>query len=132
MQFLSQGRVPYKNKKVYPKTISTYNAVNTISNAAKNNDQELYSMIKDEDLIAKEFKYHEHCYIDFTRNNSLPHTQLNEKEDVYDKGDFEKVKNLISEEVLYNGRAISIRVFHSAYGLKENDNRFRNKLKGRI
>ena len=81
-------------------------------------------MIKDEDLIAKEFKY-EHCYIDFTR--SRPNIESNEKKSSYNKGDFEKVKNLVSEEVISNGRAISTRVLHIAYGLNENDHRYRNK-----
>ena len=68
-------------------------------------------MIKDEDLIAKEFKYHEHCYTDFTR--SRPNVESNEKESSYDKGDFEKVKNLVSEEVISNGRAISMSIAYS-------------------
>lgn len=87
-------------------------------------------MIKDEDSIAKDLKYHEHCYTDFTR--SRPNIESNEKESSYDKGDFEKVKNLVSEEVISNGRVISMRVLHIAYGLNENDHRYRNKLKGRI
>ena len=87
-------------------------------------------MIKDEDSIAKDLKYHEHCYTDFTR--SRPNIESNEKESSYDQGDFEKVKNLVSEGVISNGRVISMRVLHIASGLNENDHRYRNELRVRI
>ena len=39
---------------------------------------------------------------------------------------------MIKNEVLMNGRAISMNVLHSAYGLCESDNQYINKLKQRI
>ena len=96
----------------------------------------MYTVIKDEDLIAKEFKYHEYCYIKFTRGfgNSAKDSNITSPDstNVYSKGDFNKVKLMIKNEVLMNGRAISMNVLHSAYGLCESDTRYRNKLKQRI
>ena len=46
----------------------TEQAVNTINQAAEaNKAQTLFFEIKDLDLIAKEFEYHECCYKDFTQ-----------------------------------------------------------------
>ena len=41
-------------------------AENTIKAAAKLKNTSLYAEIKDLNLIAKEFKYHEKCYTEFT------------------------------------------------------------------
>ena len=57
----------HKGIKFYPSTISTYDAEEAIKAAAKENNSEFYFRIKDLDLIAKEFKYHKHCYGNFTR-----------------------------------------------------------------
>ena len=52
------------------------------------------------DLIAKEFKNHQHCFLQFTRLN-----------------------------VLLQYQAISMALLHKAFGLEPNDNRYRHKLK---
>ena len=59
--------IKYQGRKVVPKTIATNEASDTIKEAAKTKDFELYAEIKDLNLIAKEFKYHEHCRKNFTR-----------------------------------------------------------------
>ena len=57
-----------------PTTISTQQAVNTIKEAAEaKEDQSLYYEIKDLDLIAKEFQYHDVCYREFTRKEDVTH-----------------------------------------------------------
>ena len=57
-----------KNKIHFPKTLCTDKAVQTIKDAAESKeDQSLYFKIKDADLIAREFKYHEHCCKEYTR-----------------------------------------------------------------
>ena len=59
--------VKYKSKIRRPITIATDQASNTIKESAETmNDKSVYYEIKDIDLIAKEFKYHEHCYREFT------------------------------------------------------------------
>ena len=62
-----KGIIKYQGKKVTPKTIATNEASDTIKEAAKTKDFELYAEIKDLDLIAKAFKYHEHCRKNITR-----------------------------------------------------------------
>ena len=57
-----------RNKKLCkPSSVQTLDAEATIKAAAKENNLDMYSEIKDVCLIAKEFKFHFHCYRDFTR-----------------------------------------------------------------
>ena len=72
--FAKKGIIKYQGKKVAPKTIATNEASDTIKEAAKTKDLELYAEIKDLDLIAKEFKYHEHCRKNFTRKRKRGET----------------------------------------------------------
>lgn len=65
-----------------PRKIVTYNAVKA---AAEMKNFNLYTDIKDLDLVSKEFKVHTHCYGEFTRDI-----------DIYDKGDFEAVESCVS------------------------------------
>ena len=62
-----KGPTKNKGKKVFLTTIVTKKASDTIKEAAKSKDRELYAEIKELDLIAKEFKYHRHCWKNFTR-----------------------------------------------------------------
>ena len=105
----------------------TEQAVNTIKQAAEaNKGQTLFPEIKDLDLIAKEFKYHECCYKDFTRKEKHLTPSL------YGKGNFEKVKACIEKKVLTENQAVSMHILHELYGLSTDDNRYRSKLKARI
>ena len=61
-------------------TMKTKDAETSIKNISKERNPELYGRIKDEDLPAKEFRYHSHCYRNFTRQ------WTNEPKGVYDKG----------------------------------------------
>ena len=123
-------------KNVYPKECNfastknllanncTEQAVNTIKQAAEaNEDQTLFFEIKDLDLFAKEFKYRECCYKDFTRKEKHLTPSL------YGKGNFEKVKACIEEKVLTENQAVSMRILHGLYGLTTDDTRCRSKLR---
>ena len=59
--------VQYKDKKVTPVTITSFQAKKTIKAAAKAKDQDMYNEIEDLDLLAKEFKMHDHCRKYFLR-----------------------------------------------------------------
>ena len=50
-QYCKKGIIKYQGKKVVPKTIATNEASDTIKEAAKTKDLELYAEIKDLDLI---------------------------------------------------------------------------------
>ena len=57
----------YKQKIWFPVTIATEQAYKTLKDKAESmDDKALYCEIKDINLIAKEFKYHQHCYRGFT------------------------------------------------------------------
>ena len=63
-------RIMRNGKYIFPVTISTQQAVNTIKDAAEaKEDQKLFFEIKDLDLIAKEFKYHDASYREYTRKS---------------------------------------------------------------
>ena len=66
--FCQKYRVKRQQKHHVPITITTKQAELTLKEAAEANiDQNIYYEIKDVDLIAKVFKYHEFCYKEFTR-----------------------------------------------------------------
>ena len=61
-------RIKRSGRHLLSTTISTQHAVNTIKEAAEaKEDQRLCYEIKGFDLIAKEFKYHDVCYREFTK-----------------------------------------------------------------
>ena len=133
-------RIQYHGKKVIPLTITTHVAENTIKAAAKVKDGDMYDKIKDEDLIASEFKYHYHCYVEFTRGFSEKERIENEcgepsegsSDAVYQKGDFEAVVKFIIDEIIGQERIVSMKELHSIYGLNVDDKRYRYKLKQQI
>ena len=48
------------------------------------------------------------------------------------KGDYNKVKDIIEKNILVHNQAVSMASIHNAYSLNPNDTRYRNKLKDRI
>ena len=48
----------YNGKSIYPRAVTTINAVETIKAAAKEKDPEMFAEIQHLDLIAKELKFH--------------------------------------------------------------------------
>ena len=61
-------QVKSKQKTWFPVTIATEQASKRSKDKAESMyGKSLHYEIKDIDLIAKEFKYHQHCYREFTR-----------------------------------------------------------------
>ena len=120
--FCKKYRVKRQQKIYLPITVCTEQAVNTIKQAAEaNEDQTLFFEIKDLDLIANKFKYHECCYKDFTRKEKHLTPSL------YGKGNFEKVRACIEKKVLTENQAVSMRILRDLYGLSTDDTRYRSK-----
>ena len=78
----------------FPITIATEQASKTLKDKAETmDDKSLHYEIKDIDLIAREFKYHQHCYREFTRPIKR---KSDETERSYSQqGDYLKVKEII-------------------------------------
>ena len=101
-------------------------------------DQNLYAEINHLDLIAREFKVHRHCYQNFTRDvtESSSSTCVSASSAStsipYDKGNFEAVKNFLSNEVIGCEKVTTMKHLHNLYDLATGDSRYRNKLKERI
>ena len=101
-----------KNKIHFPKTVCTDKDVQTIKDAAESKeDQSLYFEIKDADLIAREFKYHENCYKEYTRKEKSSFKQAG-NERSRSLGDFDQVKKCIEEKIISQNQAISMRILH--------------------
>ena len=87
-----------------PKLLVTQTAERTVKAAAKLKRPFLFAEIKDLNLIAKEFKYHDKCYKDFTRNINANNTDQNAKTSTtYSTGNFEIVKNMLVKGLLQKG-----------------------------
>ena len=106
-------RIKWSGRYLLPATISTQQAVNTIKEAAEaKEDQSLYYEIKDLGLIAKEFKYHDVCYREFTRKEDIIHKKRKSLEDVRGTHNFEVVSKCIEEKILNKSQAVSMTVLH--------------------
>ena len=80
------------SKYLFPITISTQQTVKTTKDAAKaKEDQKLFFEIKDLDLIAKEFKYHDACYREYTRKSDQVQKRNESHSDIQETGNFEAV-----------------------------------------
>ena len=90
-------------------------------------NKSLHFEIKDIDLIAKEFKYHQHCYHEVTRpiKRKSAETECSYSQ----QGDKLKVKEIIEKNVLLHPQAMSMAFLREAFGLETNDNQYRYKLK---
>ena len=97
-------------------------------------------MIKDENLIVKEFKYHEKFYANFTRGFSATFRSVDSSSSSSQTvcsnddsaGDYGAVRTYINENVLTEKHALSMKELHKTYGLNVEDVRYRGKLKTRI
>ena len=120
-------------KYIFPITISTQQVVNTIKDAAEaKEDQKLFFGIKDLDLIAKEFKYHDACYREYTRKSDKAQKRNESHGDIQQTGNFEAVVKCIADKVIGQNQAISMSALHDLYQLHTGDTRYRSKLKNRI
>ena len=73
------------------------------------------------DLIAKEFKYHDVCYREFTRKENETHKKP--PEDVRDTDNLEVVAKCVEEKILNKNHAVSMTVLHELYGPHPKDTR---------
>ena len=109
--------------------IKTKDAETIIKNISTERKLKLYGRIKDEDLLAKEFRYHSHCHRNFTRQ------WTNEPKGVYDKWNFDAVFNFIMKEIVEGGRIVPINELTALYGLDDLSNikaSYENLLRQRI
>ncbi len=128
--FCGKYKIMRKKKNYFPITVCTEKAVQTIKDAAESKeDQSLYFEIKDADLIAREFKYYESCYKDYTRKQKHSLKSVRNERSF---GDFDQVKKCIEEKILSQNQAISMRILHDLFGANTEDTRYRSKLKARI
>ena len=60
-QLCHSERAQYQNEDVYPYKITTFQCNDTVKAAAKAQNEVLFDEIRCLDLVAKEFKMHDHC-----------------------------------------------------------------------
>ena len=123
-----------KGKPSRPKLLVTQSAQRTVKVAAKITRPSLYAEIKDINLIAKEFKYHDKCYKEFTRNVKTVSQQetCESNTTAYSTGNCDAVKEYVNTKVITESQAVSMKTLHEIYGLNVTDVRYRGKLKSRI
>ena len=140
--FCLKIRIKHKGQVVLPRKITTFNATKTVKESAKIKDSSLYAEIGDLDLIAKEFKYHQVCYQNFTREY-LSGDRLTDSTDaknnenttgnVNEEGKLDTVEKYVSDNILQrDGKAVSMDVLQKSYGIGMNDRRYRHKLKRKV
>ena len=96
--FCKKYRVKYKQKIWFPVTIATEQASKTLKDKAESmDDKSSHYEIKDIYLNAKEFKYHEHCYREFTR--PIKRKSAETQRSYSQQGDYLKVKEIIKKNV---------------------------------
>ena len=125
-----------------PTKVVTKVAEETSKTTAKSKDVEMYLLIKDDNLISKEFEYHRICYSSFTRGFSASFRISAEcssslESDCSDvnhtvTGNYEAVGSYINEKVLRDRHSVSMKELHNIYGIHADDARYRDKLKKRI
>ena len=125
-----------KGKVETPDKIATFLAERTVKESAKQKDPDFNSKIAYVDVIAKEFRYHRTCYRNFTQdylsNSATSFKSQEEDSHEASKGDFEKAKRFISENILGGNEAISMSSLQGIYGIRANDSQYRSKLKKKI
>ena len=123
--FCKKYRTMKKNKIHFPKTLCTDKAVQTIKDAAQSKEhQSLCFEIKDADLIAREFKYNENCYKEYTRKTILKQAGNELSRSL---GDFDQVKKCIEEKILSQNQPISMSILHVLNGVHSEDTRYRKR-----
>ena len=89
--------------------------------------------VTDTDLIAKEFRKHEKCYLKctwITREKSANTLTISEKSDI--QGDLDAVCEVIERSVLKEQQCLSMENIVSVYGRYEGDRQQRYRLKTRL
>ena len=126
-------RIMRNGKYIFPITISTPQAVNMVKDAAEaKEDQKLFFEIKDLDLIAKEFKYHDACCREYTRKSDKVQKRNESHSDIQETGNFEAVVKCIEDKIIGQNQAFSMSALHDLHELHTGETRYRSKLKNRI
>eukprot|EP00794_Sanderia_malayensis_P008583 gene8583-9501_t len=112
--FCKRWRVKRKQAISMPITITTKMAEERIKRAAESKDEQLFYEIKNMDMIAKEFKYHDFCYKDFTRKEPQPSNQFWDT-----RGDFDAVVSCIEGRIVLQNEAISMATTLAHFGVKK-------------
>ena len=107
--FCHKIRIKHKGQIVLPRKITTFNATKTVNESAKIRDSPLYAEIVDLDMIAKEFKYNQVCYKNFTRkylsgnrltNSTDAKNNENTTGNVNEVGKLDAVEKHVSDHIL--------------------------------
>ena len=116
-------KVNKKNTKpINYKLITTHKAENTIKASPKQKHTSLFAEIKDFNLTAKEFKYHEKYCKEFTfgfrekfrePRQSTASKDINENNCESNVGDFDAVIAYINMKVLDKNQTVSMSTLHS-------------------
>ena len=91
--FYKKYRVKNKQKIWFPVTIATEQASKTLKDKAESMDDK--SSHYEINLIAKEFKYHQHCYREFPR--PIQRKSVETERSYSQQGDYLKVKGIIEK-----------------------------------
>ncbi len=132
----SDGTKKVKNERQKIKVIQTISACEKMILAAElHNDEEMRLAVSGEDLIAKEFRYHEKCYKDYTRICSKSTQKVINEDDVSTSvnfGDFDALKEFVQEHVINGDQSVSMKLLTDVYGLNKDDTRVRSKVKKKL
>ena len=122
--------IKVNGKKKLAKNILTHNADSCVKESAeKRNDEKMSTDIKGKDLITTEFKTHDKCYQDYIR---ILYEKESQNGQIYDKGDYEKVCDVIEEQVIQSNVCISMKLIMENYGIGQGQHQYRLKLKNRL
>ncbi|XP_066931362.1 uncharacterized protein [Clytia hemisphaerica] len=136
-------RVKYQGEHVFPFKIKTQQCAESIKAAAKAKSEDLYYEIHLLDLVAREFKMHDHCRKKFlkgfgevTRDNnerniaSQQSSRIDENE--ISKTDFTSLKLYIERNLIAESKVVSMKILQSIYGDNSDDRKARARLKEKI
>ena len=101
MLILYKNCVTVRKSEEKPTNILTNEAQESLKKAAT---------LKDDHVIAAEFKKHRKCYREYTRILSETNSKegIKDSEPVWEKGDFESVCPTIENEIINQGKCMSI------------------------
>ena len=85
--------------------------------------------IRDQDLIAKEFRKHEKCYRNYTQ---ILYKNKPSEKPVYDRGNYESICRTIEEDVIKFNKCISMKTIIEAYSIGKGQHQYRSMLKNRL
>ena len=129
--------IKVKRKKHYATPILTKTGEEaTIKKAATlQHDVKILTKIMTEDLIAREFRKHDKCYLSYTRISREPSDKQKEGEDylyLFDTDRFEAACNIIEVNVPKIHQAVSMQLLNKTSGVGVGNRRYRYKLKERL